>query len=217
MKIKLDVNTGDVFGRLTVIGKPEKRGNFKFYPCICKCGNKCTVNIYKLNSGHTRSCGCLQKETVKNMSTKHGFRYHPLYNTWAGMKKRCDHPSGTNKEWYKGITYCDSWKSFENFLADMGERPSVRHSLGRIDNALGYTKENCRWENDTQQVRNRKRFSVKYEHPDRIPGVVFNKKEGVWRAHITIDYRRIHLGRFKSIYEAIEARRDAEKEYNFWK
>lgn len=79
------------------------------------------------------------------------------YRIWSGVKSRCTNPRATGFKDYggKGVSVCDRWLVFGNFLADMGECPSDKHSLDRIDNAKGYEPENCRWLLRSLQNRNR--------------------------------------------------------------
>lgn len=87
---------------------------------------------------------------------------HPLYYTWWGMKKRCSSKTNVNYKHYgaKGIKVCDEWLDFWTFIKDMGPRPSPKHSLDRLDSKKGYSKENCRWATQQQQVENRR---ISYE------------------------------------------------------
>ena len=87
---------------------------------------------------------------------------HPLYLTWSAMKQRCQNPNAHGYWNYgaRGITVCERWQQFKPFAEDMGDRPSPKHSLDRIDNDKGYSKENCRWVTYQEQMSN-KRNSVK--------------------------------------------------------
>ena len=89
----------------------------------------------------------------------HGMSGTPTYNSWMGMRQRCHNPNAWNYPHYggRGIRVCTHWlESFENFLTDMGEKPSRHHSIGRIDNDGDYTPDNCRWETIAQQVHNKR-------------------------------------------------------------
>jgi hypothetical protein len=81
-----------------------------------------------------------------------------MYETWATMKARCHNKNHKRYPLYggRGISVCDRWLDFENFVSDMGQKPSEKHSLDRIDNDKGYCPENCRWASQTEQVRNRR-------------------------------------------------------------
>ena len=84
---------------------------------------------------------------------------HPLYMTWACMKDRCTNPKHKNFKTYggNGVSVCDRWLTFSNFVEDMGEKPSKKHSLDRIDSSGNYEPSNCRWADPVTQGQNTSR------------------------------------------------------------
>ena len=158
--------TNKKFGRLTAIENTGKRGsNNRFiWLCKCECGKYKEVNSKDLLRKHTKSCGCLnnEKRTQTGKSTKtHGHtcdRKQTLtYNSWMSMKYRCLNPKQKGYEYWggRGITICERWMKFENFLEDMGERPEGM-TLDRIDNDGNYEHSNCKWSTLKEQNNNRR-------------------------------------------------------------
>jgi len=148
--------TNQTFGRLTVIGAAERdqRGRIRWL-CICNCGTNTTVASSDLCSGNTQSCGCLSSELIINRNSTHGLGKPTGYSSWAGMKSRCDSPNNFKYSNYggRGISYDQQWSEFENFYADMGDRPEGS-SLDRINNDGNYCKDNCKWSTPEEQANN---------------------------------------------------------------
>lgn len=152
--------TGLVFGRLTVVGKSGTRSGRVTWECCCSCGNTVHTVSHALTSGHSKSCGCWRDERNKGTEIKHGHarrgvKLSPTYKTWQSMMTRCYNSGVKSFKDYggRGITVCNEWHHFENFLSSMGERPTGT-TLDRKNNAKGYSPSNCRWATKFEQARN---------------------------------------------------------------
>lgn len=161
--------TGQKIGRLTVIEDTGKRNETNVvWKCQCDCGNFIETSSRNLGR-NTFSCGCLQKERV----TKHGNRTRKntssTYNSWHSMKNRCLNPKTPNYKEYggRGIMVCERWIVFENFLADMGERPEGK-TLDRIHNDGHYEPSNCKWSTPKEQANNRRNTKLDEEKINEI-------------------------------------------------
>lgn len=149
--------TGQRFGKIVVIGPagvPTQTGGF-VWRCRCDCGNETSVPSGHLRCGATKSCGC-GVFVVAGSQRTHGQSKTRTYRIWKAMRKRCQNPNDIGFYRYggRGISVCDRWSEFENFLADMGECPP-RRSIDRKDGNGNYEPSNCRWATSYEQVRNR--------------------------------------------------------------
>jgi hypothetical protein len=160
--------TGQTFGRLTV--QPEHRLGSRgriIWRCICACGTEKWVAASALKLpqhklGTTKSCGCLNRElnSVRHQPGRLiGNRTSPEYRSWDAMKQRCTNPKHRAYRNYggRGIKVCDRWLNFENFLQDMRDKPTEKHTLERMDSNGDYTPDNCTLATRAVQNRNHSR------------------------------------------------------------
>lgn len=171
MPAPLDL-TGKRFGRLFVI-QADTSKKLRSWMCKCDCGKTTVIPTNKLTSGHTQSCGCIKAETTVTNGFKnkvHGRsrkRNDLTYRSWTSMRERCrKHYKDKAGYWGRGITICERWDSFENFVIDMGERP-VGTTLDRIDVNGNYEPSNCRWATAKEQQRNRRNTRYLYFKGER--------------------------------------------------
>lgn len=154
MPKRIDI-TGHRFGRLTAIRPIDKdnRGNMRWL-CQCDCGKERIVLSNNLRRGLSASCGDCGR--IIHGHAKRG-EEHSLYTTWESMRARCNNPNDPNFKNYgaRGITVCERWNDFANFLADVGSRP-IGLVLDRIDNDGNYSPENIRWTDWSTSNKNKR-------------------------------------------------------------
>lgn len=141
----------------------------------CDCGNTKYVEVHRVRSGHTKSCGCL---AGKNRAT-HGLTDTPTYRSWATMIQRCTNPNSPDYPRYggRGVTVDETWLHFDAFLKDMGIRKDGT-TLDRIDNEKGYGPGNCRWSSGYIQQRNKRPNRQVDWFGKMVPLVVAHEESG---------------------------------------
>lgn len=157
MKPKLGYDlSGQRFGRWTVLRREPRKAANSYWLCHCDCGTERVICRVELVKGDSVSCGC-HMEGVPHPNLRHGQSSTPEYWTWQRIRDRCYNPACHKFPQYggRGITVCDRWHIFENFLSDMGKRPTGKTSIGRIDNDGNYEPSNCQWESHLEQSKNK--------------------------------------------------------------
>lgn len=197
--------SGQTFGKLTVVSVAQ-RGKVVRWLCMCDCGKETIVRSKCLVTGNVRSCGCLAKNNLKGgaeATRTHGRSRDRLYAVWAQIIGRCTCVTDKNYPYYggRGIVMCSAWRrSFAQFAADVGERPSMSHTLDRINNDGPYAPDNVRWATRREQANNRR---------SNIYLIYKGKRQTVmqWARELRIDsytiYNQLRLG--KTLPDIVEA------------
>lgn len=185
--------------------------------CKCDCGGENRLATSTLNCGLVKSCGCIKAELDKTRTRLHGMSDTKEYSRYLSMIYRCSVESHQAYPFYgaKGIRVCDRWlepdgQGFLNYIEDMGEKPSEDYSVDRIDPLGDYSPENCRWADKHTQAVNQ---DIRKNNTSGRTGVSWDKKGKAWRAHISINRKRVFLGSFSSFEEAVKVREEAELKY----
>ena len=155
-RLRFDL-TGKRFGRLSVVSYSGKIETAPAWFCRCDCGTEKHIASGNLRSGRVISCGCAHSDELAARNTTHGRRDTAEYKTWCNIRSRCSNPRSVGYEYYgaRGIKVSEKWNTFAAFAADMGPRPSMEHSIDRINVNGNYEHGNCRWATRQQQMANR--------------------------------------------------------------
>ena len=156
--------TGRRFGRWTVIerasSKVTDKSTMTMWLCRCDCGNMKVVSGINLKQDSSKSCGCLSGELTSRRSRVHAMSDTKIHYVWRGVKQRCTNPKHIGYSNYggRGITVCDEWlrdfKAFYDWAIASGYQEGL--SIDRIDNAKGYSPDNCCWKTSKEQNRNKR-------------------------------------------------------------
>jgi hypothetical protein len=175
---------GNKYGRLTVTKLLPSQNLETMVEYSCECGGDGVAPAWRIVCGVRKSCGCIKRDAMVKRNTKHGLAHLPEYKIWAGIKTRCLNLEHSSSKGYgdAGVTISKEWEaSFTEFFKDMGSRPTPDHSVERVKNSLGYSKDNCVWATANTQQRNRS-STLWIEHK----GETKTLKE--WADSVNLDY-----------------------------
>ena len=208
----IQLQKGQRFGKLTVLGLSTKRlGGAVHWKCQCDCGTIRHITTHDLRE-KSRSCGCTKLIATRMANTKHGhttdYTTTLTYNAWRGMLGRCRY-NATYIE--NKVTVCKRWETFENFVNDMGPRPSKKHWLDRINPRGCYLKRNCRWlAGRKANMRNTTKTLWVMWKGQRVPLVVVAEQTGL---SLRVLSQRLHRG--ETVEKAI-TRLPYERVFRVW-
>lgn len=157
------VLAGQQFGEWFVTNSYKRENKRTYWLCKCSCGYVSWIQYANLMSGNTKRCKRCAAKLVGKKRATHGhtknYRSTSEYYAWRGIKRRCLDPKCPNFNNYggKGVKVCDRWLNFSFFIRDMGEKPTPKHQIDRIDPFGDYTPENCRWVTPKENSRNRRK------------------------------------------------------------
>ena len=202
--VKKDL-TGLVFGRLSVLREASKRwkGDKVYWRCLCTCGQETVVGAGDLQSGHTKSCGCL----ALDVRTTHGLSKHPLKSVWKDMKRRCYNKKCRSYVDYggRGISVCEEWRLdflfFYHWATENGWRKGLL--LDRENNDGDYSPSNCRFLNRQESAQNTRLLSKR-----NVSGYrgVSPTRGGKFKSYYTYKTKLTHLGTYPTAKEAAQVR-----------
>lgn len=200
------MEVGQKFGKLTVLSEPFPVGKYFKVDVLCDCGSHVTIDTINILKGLTKSCGCYRTEK----HTTHGQSSTDTYKIYHGILQRCNN---INDERYgdyggRGIKVSSSWlESYQQFLSDVGERPSKNHSIERLDTNGNYCKENCKWATASIQAFNQR--PSKSNTSGRM-GVFWYKSRKKWVVKLTKHGKEYWFGQYSDFADACMAASEGE-------
>lgn len=207
--------SGMRFNRWTAIKKTKTDKNTgDLWQCKCDCGTIRNVRARALKSGHSKSCGCYKRQRSKEYHTIHGFCGSRIYKIYKSIKGRCFNKSNSSYKYYggRGITICDEWKNdFEEFYIwamSNGYRDDL--TIERINVYGNYEPSNCTWIPLSEQSKNQR---LRITNKCGCKGVTYLENMKKYQAIIGKNGKRIYLGRYDDLQDAIHARKQAEIKY----
>ena len=179
----LDIHIGDTCGKWTVIDVPGRRMKHgqQIVVCQCACGTIADRSAAAFKKGTYQGClKCKKPSRLRHGHMRIG-QESLTHSTWRSMLDWCENPDSPSWPWYgaEGIKVCERWYTFDNFLADMGERPGKTYTLDRIDVKQDYSPGNCHWILLSWQNRNKRTNRLLTLNGITQPMVVWAEQLGI--------------------------------------
>lgn len=220
---RLKPNRGERIGEciyLHEVSQKHKGIRRALFQCDnCDNKTKFEADIYLVNNKHVKSCGCLQPQIASQNSKKHGMRHDKLYKRWLTMKSRCYNPNVKQYCDYggRGVTVCDEWRddfmAYYNCVTNLPNYGKKGYTLDRKENDGNYEPNNVRWADRRTQVFNSRKQK---SNTSGFTGICFHKRSKKWVSRITVNYKRIRLGEFNNIHDAVNARNNYIIQNGLW-
>lgn len=209
---------GNKYGKLTIIeiGDLTPDGKHREMICQCDCGAIKEVRIDMLKSGNIKSCGCNAHPKKTSHHDLYKDVYPRLFKIYSGMVRRCYNKKASHYEYYggRGISIFEDWlgdNGLDNFMEwSLNNGYLNTLSIDRIDVNGNYTPFNCRWATIEEQSHNKR---TRKGNTTGVSGVIYDNKRNKYRASISCKSKRIYLGAFDTLKEAIQIRKEAEQKY----
>lgn len=184
---------GQRFGMLVITYRAPNHSGRVRWAYLCDCGGSGIATTSNLRGGASTSCGCRTIKALLSRNTTHGKSKSTEFKVWVNMLARCNNRNTPCFHYYggRGIYVCERWNDFSLFYADMGPRPSTKHSLDRIDNDGPYSPDNCRWATSKEQASNTRRNVFVELDNEVITAAEAARRTGL---HIVTLLDRVHRG-----------------------
>jgi len=187
---------GKQFGRLLVLRHHRSTRHGAMWSCLCACGAEKPIYASALTTGRTVSCGCYSAERTRGRRTHgatSGGKRSPEYSSWTAMWDRCRNTKSKAYKNYggRGITVCKRWLRFDQFIADVGKKPTLAHTLERKNNEGMYRPSNCRWATKQEQQNNTRTNRLLTFNNETKTVAQWSRETGV---NVNTLYGRLHRG-----------------------
>lgn len=200
--------TGQKFTQLTALRRASSEYHEACWVCLCECGREVVVPGSSLRKGKRQRC-YNSSHGIKPGRKPLGMRqdvYKLTYHSWTNMRERCLNPNHHRYKRYggRGILICERWNDFNMFLADMGERPTIKHSIERNDSDGNYEPTNCRWATNKEQSRNTTRTIYAEYQGKRWKLIELCESLGIPYSNVLGRYRALGWPIEKALFEPIK-------------